>query len=1379
MKHTLTFLLLNLMLCFCIQGQIFNYAEALQKSLYFYDANKCGVDVAGGKLTWRGDCHVTDAVMPLNSEKTNMSDAFISAHIDILDPDGDGTIDLAGGYHDAGDHVQFGLPQTYSSSTIEWAMYEFKDAFIQIGEYDHMMDILRWASDYYLKCTYRDASGEVIAFCYQTGEGSIDHNLWAPPELVPIEEIPRAAYFATTEAPASDQCAGAAASLALSYLNNSDDDPAYAAECLDAAEALYAFAVENRGLGYDGGFYNSSFDEDEMAWAAIWLYIATGTESYLTDITSQDSEGMYTGWLGKIIRSSQDEWQNIWVHSWDTKWGGIFAKLAPITDDPFHWYIFRWNLEYWSGVEHEDGDGAYLVKTPGGFSYLTTWGSARYNAAAQFQGMVYKKYADDRFDAWMTDQMNYIMGDNPLGKSYIVGYSDNYAEHPHHRAAHGSPNNSMFDPPEHKHILWGALVGGPGPEDEHVDETNDFIYNEVAIDYNAGLVGALAGHVSYFGEGQEAVSPFPPADPELVEYTIEAKMHEENTERSQLSIQVRNESAFPPRREVDIRAQYFFNITELLEYDQTIDDVSFAVYYDENDVNGDPVSVTGPLPYDESNGIYYMELQWPESGFYGTREYQFGLLAGQDANYESHWDPTNDYSRQGIGEEYEGTTYVPMYADGELVVGALPDDDPINRAPSAVASADLLSGQPPLTVNFDGSASSDPDGDELTYAWDFGDGNSASTETASNIYAEEGTYLVSLTVSDSELEDVATLSITVGDAPVNTAPVAVLEATPVSGIVPLSVSFDASESSDAEGDALNFMWDFGDGETATGETVNHTYETTGNFTATVTVSDGALSDNASVSITVSEPTGEPTCDSPSAISLPFSNDGAGVFCWVTSGNIEYINSWGVDTLEINGVPIDNVWISNLPDRINGNYYIYMVASIAWAHVEIMGSGGDDPVIPVNAVISASPLSGEMPLEVTFSASGSTGEGILSYDWDLGDGTTASTETLANTYDEEGDYVVTLTVTDETGAVDQTSVTIEVSDGGEVQPPVAAVSASPTQGLVPLTVSFDAGNSTDPQGLALTYAWDFGDGTTDSGVQTEHIYTAEGTYTASVTVSNGSLTDVAEIVIVVEPDDCLENTAPVAVADASPQTGEAPLSVTLDGSASTDADGDVLTYEWEIDGNVYSGATVEVTLDEAGSYTAILTVTDACETTSTNNVTIEVAEGPDPVFCENPTSISIPFSQDGTGDYCWVTTTEIAYVNSWNLDMLLINGVDYTNTWSNNLPPAENGEWIIEYSSSVGWGHFEAPQAKNAEDEMNVEPMFSVFPNPFNSSINLSFKNMNVKSVEVLDMTGKLINVYIIEKGVNSLEFGEDLQTGMYMLKLTTDEGSETTTIRKK
>jgi len=660
--------------------KVFNYAEALQKAIYFYDAEKCGPGVTGGKLEWRGDCHLEDSAVPLkpmgkDNVGTSMTQAFIDKNRAFLDPDGNGTLDLHGGFHDAGDHVKFGLPQAYAVSTLGWGFYEFRDSFKQIKEEEHMLDILKWGCDYFLRSTFLDDKGEVVAFCYQVGEGTIDHSWWQPPELNKKELVQRPAYFATSETPASDQCGDAAAALAINYLNFKDSDPKYAQKCLDTAKALYRFAVKYRGVGYSGGFYGSAYDEDELSWAAVWLKIATGEDSYINDITAVSADGHYTGYLKKIINAPTDNWQNIWVHSWDVVWGGVFAKLAPITNTKRDWYFFRWNLEYWSGIPHEDTtDGTFMAGTPAGFKVINTWGSARYNAAAQLCAVVYTKYAQKQdVSDWAKSQMNYILGDNPLGRSYEVGYSDNYAKHPHHRAAHGSKTLNMNVPAEHRHILWGALVGGPDKEDKHVDETTDFVYNEVAVDYNAGFVGALAGLYKYYGEGMKPLENFPPKEPVSDDFYAEAKLEQENAERTQVTVNIHNETSRPPRFVDGLKLRYFFNISEMLNAGQTIKDIKVDVMYDEaKSVDDKAAVVKGPFAFDEAKGDYYIEIDWSGDAFYGDREFQFAIVAGQDSNWKTHWDVTNDFSRTGITKEYAINKNIPVYLNGAKVYGNEP-----------------------------------------------------------------------------------------------------------------------------------------------------------------------------------------------------------------------------------------------------------------------------------------------------------------------------------------------------------------------------------------------------------------------------------------------------------------------------------------------------------------------------------------------------------------------------------------------------------------------------------------------------------------------------------------------------------------------------------
>lgn len=765
-----------------------NFAKALQLSLYFYDANKCGPGISGGNLEWRGDCHVEDAAVPLKPmgedfKGTNLSQEFIDENKDILDPDGDGTIDVAGGMHDAGDHVKFCLPGSYAASTVGWGYYEFRDAYIDAGQQEHIENILHWMNDYYLKCTYFDDNGDILAFCYQVGEGNIDHNYWNAPELQSekLLDFARPAYFATVDTPASDMCAGVAASLAVNYLNFKDTEPEYAEQSLNAAIKLYEFAVKTHSetegnkvtsLGYDGGFYTSSYDYDELAWAAVWLYECTGVYDYIDDIIRVDetvSGDMgahpYTGYLKRIISDTGNCWQNIWVHCWDTVWGGVFAKLAPITNCSRDWYIFRWNLEYWSGMNPNDAanasfvptvtshkyfgpddtlwnssitaeeiadlpetDGAFLAKTPQGFSMLNEYGSARYDTAAQLCALVYAKETGDMtFTNWAEGQMEYIMGNNDIvykerveanekaeadgeelpysedelhgSRSFIVGYDlENGACHPHHRAAHGSKTLNMDEPADQTHVLWGALVGGPDSDDAHRDITKDYIYNEVAVDYNAAFTGAAAGLYKYFGKdkGDKPMENFPPSEAsmkgEINEFYLEARVVQENEARSQVEVKVYNDTSLPPRYVDNIKCRYFFNVSELFKYGQDIDDVQVDIFYDEEDANTNGVSkatISQPVKWDD-NGTYYVEISWKGCEFYGKRVFHFGLIADMDADYKTNWDPTDDYSREGLEiseDTLKLTELIPVYVDNKLVWG---------KEPTGGASENILWGDADL-----------------------------------------------------------------------------------------------------------------------------------------------------------------------------------------------------------------------------------------------------------------------------------------------------------------------------------------------------------------------------------------------------------------------------------------------------------------------------------------------------------------------------------------------------------------------------------------------------------------------------------------------------------------------------------------------------------
>ena len=189
-----------------------------------------------------------------------------------------------------------------------------------------------------------------------------------------------------------------------------------------------------------------------------------------------------------------------------------------------------------------------------------------------------------------------------------------------------------------------------------------------------------------------------------------------------------------------------------------------------------------------------------------------------------------------------------------------PTSTPIvqNAVPSALLSALPDYGTAPLTVLFDGSGSTDPEGGPLEYHWDFGDGSSGEGSSIEHVYEREGSYRVYLVVTDPQgLSDIAVKIINIGSemtgSTQNLPPQASMSAEPTEGSAPLQVSFASAGTADPEGLPLSFLWDFGDGITSNEESLSHTYQSPGHYVATLLVTDaGGFSDIRAIDINVRE-----------------------------------------------------------------------------------------------------------------------------------------------------------------------------------------------------------------------------------------------------------------------------------------------------------------------------------------------------------------------------------------------------------------------------------------------------------------------------------------------------------------------------------------------
>ena len=451
-----------------------------------------------------------------------------------------------------------------------------------------------------------------------------------------------------------------------------------------------------------------------------------------------------------------------------------------------------------------------------------------------------------------------------------------------------------------------------------------------------------------------------------------------------------------------------------------------------------------------------------------------------------------------------------------------------NIAPNAIISTNVNTGNAPLSVNFDGTASNDPDGTIVSYAWDFGDGNTAAGATTSYTYTTPGTYTAILTVTDNAGDSSSDSQTITVNSPANQLPTAMFSATPTTGDAPLNVSFNGSTSSDPDGTIVSYAWNFGDGNTSTGTTTSHTYTTPGTYTASLTVTDddGATGvDN--IIITVNTPPVGPLCFVPSngqvvieAENYSASTSGSGAqaaFSWesyndpLASGGVAMRvpngSSGGWTGLDLTGPRLD--YDINFTET--GTYRLW---------VRTAGASGNDDSFHAG-------LDG---VGYTNTTGVGMGNVVGAWGWtdDANSGqfvdiviNTTGLHTLNIWMREDGiqvDKMVLGVNATEPQGIGPAESAQGPCDGTPNQPPVANFTADPEAGEIPLTVSFDAAASADTDGTIVSYSWDFGDGSLGTGVSSSHTYTQEGIFIATLTVTDDDgLTGSTSTNISVVPD----------------------------------------------------------------------------------------------------------------------------------------------------------------------------------------------------------------------------------------------------------------------
>ncbi|EPS60570.1 hypothetical protein M569_14233, partial [Genlisea aurea] len=459
-----------------------DYGEALSKSILFFEGQRSGWLPRDQRMTWRGDSGIEDG--------RSVGE------------------DLVGGYYDAGDNVKFNFPMAFTTTMLSWSVAEFGGG-MPPWELRNSLVAIRWATDYLLKTV-----SQPNRIFVQVGDPNSDHNCWERPEDM---DTSRAVY--TVEAPntASDVAGETAAALAAASIAFRSSDPAYSETLLRTATRVFQFADTYRGAYSDNPniregvcpFY-CDFDgyQDELLWGAAWLRRASRDDSYLN----------YLQYNGKTLGADD----NINEFGWDNKHAGlnVLVSKEALENGMYSLQSYRASADSFMCTLIPESSSYHIQFTPGGLIYRPGGSNLQHATSISFLLLVYADYLErstqtincgtvtvspSRLRKIAQRQVNYILGENPKGMSYMVGYGDYYPRHVHHR---GSSIPSIMDHPRfipckggsvyfnssdpNPNVLVGAVVGGPEENDDYEDDRADFRKSEPTTYINAPFVGVLA-----------------------------------------------------------------------------------------------------------------------------------------------------------------------------------------------------------------------------------------------------------------------------------------------------------------------------------------------------------------------------------------------------------------------------------------------------------------------------------------------------------------------------------------------------------------------------------------------------------------------------------------------------------------------------------------------------------------------------------------------------------------------------------------------------------------------------------------------------------------------------------------------------------------------
>ncbi len=535
--------------------------------------------------------------------------------------------------------------------------------------------------------------------------------------------------------------------------------------------------------------------------------------------------------------------------------------------------------------------------------------------------------------------------------------------------------------------------------------------------------------------------------------------------------------------------------------------------------------------------------------------------------------------------------------DAEAAVGGVPDPLEANF------SADAATGCAPLAVNFTDSST----GIVSSWAWDFGDAGTDTVQNPTHTYASAGIYTVSLTVTGPEGSDNLTLPDMIT---IEQTPVADFSATPLTGQVPLSVTFNDLSTNNPDA----WTWYFGDGTQSSQQNTVHTYTAAGDYTVILLAENSCGQDQVTKTAYIHvTPPPAPVAGFTASVT----NGCAPLSVAFTDESTGDITGWAWDFGDGGTSTVQNPTYAFVDP---GQYDVALT---------VTGPGGDNTLTmngyvtvdgPPTAAFSASDSSGIAPLSVEFTDL-STGT-VNTWAWNFGDAGTDTVQNPIHLYVSAGTYTVTLVAGNDCG-----SDTLQVTDLITVDPllaPVADFDATPQTGCAPLEVAFSDLSSGD----ITDWAWDFGDSSTSTAQNPTHIYATTGVYDVSLTVtgpggSNGKTS--AGLIVVAGPP-----TASFAMSDT---TGSVPLTATFTDQST----GGPTAWAWDFGDSTSSSLQNPVhTFAVADTFTVTLIATNDCGSDTTSlEVRVDPVAGPVAAFSADPTAgcapLDVVFTDQSTGD----------------------------------------------------------------------------------------------------------------------------------------------------